>query len=352
MLRMHAGRAGWFRLCRLVCVATLAGQIWSVEGVDAQETVVGAPIRGAHIDALRAEVEAQAPECSSVFRWTDDPIVPGVTQVKADHIVELRRAINEIAQGQCPTLLEQVTFEGVEFTNSTSERNRVEGWILNSGSTAINGVLSVRIRFFDANNVPLIEGSEVLRQDSGDGNSALGTLGVQVRHPFGSGRWPALFPDSEIEGWSYFQVVAFEDDGRSVLCSGCNQRHVRQPEQVTLEGASFANSTSGRNRVEGWILNSGSTAISGVLSVRIRFFDANNVPLIEDSEVLRQDSGDGNSALGTLGVQVRHPFGSGRWPALFPDSEIEGWSYFQVAFEDDGRRIPCVGCDRQYRRPE
>ena len=168
-MRMHKwGHAKLLRLCGLVCMVTLAGQAWSPAGADAQEAAVGAPVLAEHINTLRAQVQAQVPACSSVFRWTDDPIEPRVTPVKADHIVELRRAINDIAQGQCPSLLEQVTFEAVEFTNLSRENNRVEGYVVNSGSTPITGTMNVRVRFFGADNTPIVEDIRSLRHDRGD----------------------------------------------------------------------------------------------------------------------------------------------------------------------------------------
>ena len=335
---MHAGYAGRLRWCGFVCLAMLVGQAWST-GAEAQEAVVGAPVVGANIDALRDQVEVQAgAACSSVFRWTDDPIVPGVTPVKADHIVELRRAINDIAQGQCPALLEQVTFEGVTFTNSTLGSNYVHGFVLNSGSTSITGVrLNVRVRFFDANNLPITEGVNHL-----GGNSPLVTLEVQTRRPFS-----VAFQDSGVQDWSYFQIVAFEpvqgSNRRRVLCSGCNQRHVRQSEQVTLENVHFLDADDGYQYVQGYVLNSGSSPITGArLNVRVRFFDANNLPITEGVNHL-----GGNSPLVTLEVQTRRPFRVG-----WGDNDApQGWDYFQVvSFEDEGRQIPCVGCDQQYPR--
>ena len=334
VMRIDAGR---LRLCRLILATMLAGQAWSVTGADAQE--VGAPIRAAHVDALRADVEAQAPDCSSVFRWTDDPIVPGVTQVKADHIVELRRAINDLAQGQCPTLQEQVTFESVGFTNSTSGNNYVAGFVLNSGSVSIAGRrgLYVRVRFFDDDGNVITEDVNYLRTDN---RGTLTTLDVQIRRPF----W-VEFGDDFIKGWSYFQVVAFEAAGRSVLCSGCNQRHIRQREQVTFESVRFRDADDGYQYVEGFVLNSGSVSITGRgLYVRVRFYDGNGNPMTEGVNYLRTDN---RGTLTTLDVQIRRPFS-----VWWQDSQApQNWGYFQVvSFEDDGRRLPCVGCDQQHPR--
>ena len=329
-MRMHAGR---LRLCGLILATTLTGQAWSVTGVDAQD--VGTPIRAAHVDALRADVEAQAPECSSVFRWTDDPIVAGVTPVKADHIVELRRAINDIARGQCPTLQEQVTFEAVRYTDLTGDAMQVEGFVQNSGSTTITDWMYVRVRFFDDSDVPLTEETNWLRAD--DSNDAR-RFEAQTRRPF----W-VQFDHNAIQGWSYFQVVAFEVGDRSVLCSGCNQRHVRQHEEVTFEGVRFRDADDRYQYVEGFVRNSGLTPIRGWMYVRIRFFSSDNSPLIEDTNYLRAD--DSNDAR-TFEVQTRRPF----W-LQWNDSEVpQNWSYFQVvSFEDEGRRVSCVGCG-QYPR--
>ena len=105
-------------------------------------------------------------------------------------------------------------------------------------------------------------------------NPGLGTLGVQIRRPF-----YVEFGDSEIRDWSYFQVVAFEVEDRSVLCSGCNQRHVRPREQVTFEVVGFRDADR-YVYVEGWIVNSGPTPITGTMNVRVRFFGADNTPSI------------------------------------------------------------------------
>ena len=271
----------------------------------------------------------------SVFRWTDEPIVAGVTPVKADHIVELRRAMNDIAQGQCPTLQEQVTFEAVRFTDLTGDRIRVEGFVRNSGSTTITDWMYVRVRFFDDNNVPLTEEADYLRADAS--NDAR-RFEAQTRRPF----W-VQFDHSAIQGWSYFQVVAFEVGDRSVLCSGCNQRHVRQREEVTFEGVRFRDADDRYQYVEGFVRNSGLTLIRGWMYVRIRFFSSDNSPLIEGTNYLREDSS--NDAT-TFEVQTQRPFWL-RWN----DSEVpQNWSYFQVvSFEDEGRRVSCVGCG-QYPR--
>ena len=271
---------------RFLCV-TCAALLWlsSVTDVQAQNVAAGAPITAADVSALRTSVEAADPTgCASVFRWTDDPLVPGQTPIKADHIVELRRAINEIAQGQCPTLLEQVTLEAVSYRNATSGRNYAAGYVLNSGSTPITGSsLNVRVRFFDGNGNSIAEGVNFLRND--DNTCCIQTLGVQRRRPF----W-VEFGDSAIQGWSHFQVIAFQADGRSVLCSACNRRHDRQPEQVTFEAVSYRNATSGRNYAAGYVLNSGSTPITGSsLNVRVRFFDGNGNSIAEGVNFLRND---------------------------------------------------------------
>ena len=66
-MRMRTGYRRRSRLYGLVFVATLAAEAWSATGAVAQEAVVGTPIRAGHINALRADVEAQFPECSSVL---------------------------------------------------------------------------------------------------------------------------------------------------------------------------------------------------------------------------------------------------------------------------------------------
>ena len=121
-----------------MCVALLL--VLCASGAQAQNAAPGGPITAADINALRAQAAAQDPNgCSSVFRWTDDPIVPGQTPVKAHHLIELRHAINEMVRGQCPTIHEQVTLKGVRLSNTTSGRRYVRGAVLNSGSTRITG---------------------------------------------------------------------------------------------------------------------------------------------------------------------------------------------------------------------
>ena len=321
---------------RFLCV-TCAALLWlsSVTDVQAQNVAAGAPITAADVSALRTSVEGADPTgCASVFRWTDDPLVPGQTPIKADHIIELRRAINEVVRGQCPTIHEQVTLEGVRLHDQAGD-HLVDGFVLNSGSTRIVGrSLYVRVRFFDGNNAPIYETTNWLR---GDGAS---TLDVQERQPF----WIRI-PDSEIEDWATFQVVSLEvDRQRPVLCSGCTRRYPRQRDQVTVDGISLYDWSGGSHFVEGFVLNSGSIRIAGrSLYVRARFFDGNNTPIYETTNWLR---GDGAS---TLDVQERQPF----WIQI-PDGEIEGWATFQVvSFENDGRRVPCIGCDQGYdRQPE
>ena len=274
----------------------------------AQDVAAGAPITAADLNALRADAERLAPGCSSVFRWTDDPIVPGQTPVKAHHIIELRRAINEMVQGQCPTIHEQVTVEGVRLHDGTNGYHVVDGFVLNSGSTRIVGsYLYVRARFFDGNTL-IYEARNWMR---GEGAS---TLEVQERQPF----WIQI-PDGEIQGWTTFQVTSVEVDSQtSVLCFGCARRYTRQREQVTVDAVSLRDGTNGYHVVDGFVLNSGLTRIVGsYLYVRVRFFDGNNTPIHEARNWMR---GEGAS---TLEIQERQPF----WIQI-PDGEIQGWTTF------------------------
>ena len=95
-MRMHK-----LVVLRILCVALLLAS--SVAPAQAQEAAVGGPITAADINALRTQAERLDPNgCSSVFRWTDDPIVPGETPVRADHLIELRRALNEMVLGRVP----------------------------------------------------------------------------------------------------------------------------------------------------------------------------------------------------------------------------------------------------------
>ncbi len=296
----------------------------------AQEAAVGAPITAADINALRSQAEAQNPNgCSSVFRWTDDPIVPSQTPVKADHIIELRRAINEMVRGVCPTIHEQVTLEGVRLHDQSGSNHLVDGFVLNSGSTRVSGSgLYVRVRFFDANNNRIAEETNYLR----DGNQ---TLEVQQRRRF----W-VRFSDSEIQDWATFEVTSFEVDRRPVLCSGCVRRYARQPSQVTVDGVRLLDQAGSNHHVEGFVQNSGLTRIVGSgLYVRVRFFDENDNPIAEEANYLR----DGDQV---LEVQQKRPF----WIRI-EDSEIQGWAAFEVvAFENDGSPVPCIGCDQRYDR--
>ena len=320
---------GTVDVLRILCVAFLLAS--RATGAQAQNPAAGAPIMAADINTLRAWTEAQDPDgCSSVFRWTDDPIVPGETAVKADHIIELRRAINEMVQGQCPTIHEQVTFEGVRLHDQSGINHLVDGFVLNTGSTRISGSgLYVRVRFFDANNNRIAEETNYLR----DGNQ---TLNVQQRRRF----W-VRFSDSAIQGWTTFEVTSFEVDRRPVLCSGCVRRYARQRSQVTVDGVRLLDQSNGNHRVEGFVQNSGSTRIVGsLLYARVRFFEDDGDPIAEEANYLLPS---GNQV---LEVQQKRPF----WIQI-PDSEIQGWAAFEVvAFENDGSPVPCIGCDRRYDR--
>ena len=328
-MRMNAMVVVLRFLC-VTCVALL--QLSSVTDVQAQNVAAGGPITAADVSALRASVEAADPTgCASVFRWTDDPLVPGQTPIKADHIIELRQAINEFVRGQCPTIHEQVTVEGVRLHDRQDGYQLVDGFVLNSGSTRIAGrALYVRVRFFDGANNAIYEGTNYLR---GDGAS---TLDVQERQPFS-----IQVPDSAIEGWATFQVVSLEvDRQRPVLCSGCTRRYARQRQQVTVEGVRLHDQRDDIHLVDGFVLNSGATRIvAGWMDfrVRVRFFDGNNTPIYETSNTL--------PAPYTLDVQEQKSFS-----IQVPDSAIEGWATFQVvSFENDGKQVPCVGCDQAYR---
>ena len=238
-------------------------------GVRAQDVAAGAPITAANINALRNQAETLDPNgCSSVFPWTDDPIVPGQTPVKAHHLIELRHAINQMVRGQCPTIQEQVTFEGVRIRDRSGGNHLVDGFVLNSGTTRIAGTgLYVRVRFFDANNNRIAEETNYLR----DGNQA---LEVQQRRRF----W-VQFADSAIQNWVTFEVTSFEVDQRPVLCSGCARRYARERNQVTVDGVRLLDRSGGNHRVEGFVRNTGLTRIVGTgLYVRVRFFDENDNP--------------------------------------------------------------------------
>ena len=303
----------------------------------AQEVAAGAPITAADINALRADAESLAPGCSSVFRWTDDPIVPGQTPVKAHHFIELRRAINNMVRGQCPTLHEQVTVAGVRLVDGSSGYHSVQGSVLNSGSIRIAGSgLYVRVRFFDANNAQIVESRNYLRDDRG---FALTSLDPQQQRLFS-----VRLRDSDIQDWRYFQTFSFEVDNRRVLCVGCAQRHARQREQVTVEDVHLRNGDRGYRYVEGSVQNTGLTRIAGsTLTVRVHFLDDNDQIVAEETNYLRDDRG---FALTSLDPQQRHLFIVG-----FRDSAIQNWSYLQVAtFEDDRRLISCAGCGEPYNR--
>ena len=331
-MRMHK-----LVVLRILCAALLLAS--SVAPAQAQEAAVGGPITAADINALRTQAERLDPNgCSSVFRWTDDPIVPGETAVRADHLIELRRAINEMVRGVCPTIHEQVTVAGVLIQNGTGGYRRVEGSVLNSGTTRITGsLLGVRVRFFDGNGTTVAESLDYLYT----GNSYTTSLDAQSRHLFS-----VRVSDNDIRDWNYFQVVAFEADRRSVLCSGCARRHSRQREHVTVEGVHLLNGTGGSRHVRGSVQNTGLTRIVGsLLGVRIRFFDGNDDIITEALDYLYT----GNSYTSTLAVQGRHLFS-----VRVGDDDIRGWDNFQVvAFEDDARSVPCSGCDtRHARQPE
>ncbi len=252
-----------------------------------------------------------------------------------------------MAQGQCPTVHEQVTLEGVASSDVYGGYRDVEGFVLNNGSTRIaddNG-LYVRVRFFDANHVAIAEQADYLRTDRNF--CCIEALDPQQRRPF----W-VQFEDGAIENWSYFQVVAFEVAERSVLCSGCTTRHYRQEEQVTIETAlftMFAPPGYGDDEfptVEGYVKNSGSVRLAGSLYVRVRFFDANQIPITEHSNALQTDSNF--CCIEVLDPQRRRPF----WVSFIGyNNPVGNWSYFQVvSFENDETRVPCLGCDRLYPR--
>ena len=323
---------GTVDVLRILCVTVLLAS--SATGAQAQNPAPGAPVTAADVNALRAQAEAQNPNgCSSVFRWTDDPIVPGQTPVKAHHLIELRRAINEMVRGVCPTLHEQVTVAGVSLLNGTSGYRYVQGAVLNAGTTPVTGRLGVRVRLFTGGQ-PIAEAVSLLVRDNRYTNS----LDVQEQHLFS-----VRFADSAVRGWEYFQVVAFEADGRSVLCSGCAQRHARKQEEVRIEGVHFLDATSGYRYVAGSVVNAGLTRITGSLGVRVRFFDSGNQPIAEAVGRLVRD----NSYTNSLDVQEQHLFS-----VRFADSAIQGWDHFQVvAFEDDRRSVSCSGCDQRHARP-
>ena len=326
------------RAYAVVALFVLASEVISAQ-------VAGGPVTAADVAALRAQAEAQDPNaCASVFRWTDDPILPGVTAVKADHVIELRRAINEIARGQCPTIHEQVTITDVTSSDEPGGNRDVTGFALNSGTTPIAGDrLVVRVRFLDGSGGVITEASRYLATD-GD-NCCIRNLEPQQRRPF-----RVRVQDTAIQDWSYFQVVAFEVDGEPVLCSGCNVRHYREDERGTIENPVFTMYSppgygfSEFPTVRGFVQNSGSTRMVGSLRVRVRYLSADGAPIVEASEGLRTDGN--NCCVTALDPQQRRPF----WVAVIND-DVGDWSYFEVvSFENDGRHMACTGCGQRHPR--
>ena len=78
-----------------------------------EEVTVGSPIRAVHFNAIRTKINGIRIRMSlPSVAWTDNPIVPGVTSVKAVHMTELRQAVTEIYQAlgaAPPTYAETIT---------------------------------------------------------------------------------------------------------------------------------------------------------------------------------------------------------------------------------------------------
>ncbi len=63
----------------------------------------GAPIRAVDLTELRTAVAASRTVAGlAVFAWTDQPLVAGMTNVKAVHFTELRQAILDLWQHRDP----------------------------------------------------------------------------------------------------------------------------------------------------------------------------------------------------------------------------------------------------------
>ena len=84
-----------------IAEAFMVMRLWFDQKVENPPTVVaGGSIRARELMEMRREIERAMPSDVSCPAWTDDPIVPGVTPVKAVHVNEIRQCLNRILRGQ------------------------------------------------------------------------------------------------------------------------------------------------------------------------------------------------------------------------------------------------------------
>ena len=91
--------------------------------------------------------------------WTDAPIIPGVTPVRAVHVTELRSCLDRIL-GTDRTA--HVTVLRARLEESSTNFYRVRGTLLNDGTRDLGGFSKIVAKFHDATNVLLAEDTDFI----------------------------------------------------------------------------------------------------------------------------------------------------------------------------------------------
>lgn len=196
-------------LTTIILVSATA--IVSVRPTSAQPASIGAPIQAVRLAEIRNAITNRViPNVNvSCPAWSDDPIIPGVTPVRAVHITEIRACLDRVL-GTDRTA--HVTVLRALLEESSTNYYRVKGTLMNDGTRDLDGFSKIVAKFHDANNLLLAEETDFIALTEG------------AFHASTQRTFDILVERSDVSGWDYFTLTVFDDDRNLVPCSGCATR--------------------------------------------------------------------------------------------------------------------------------
>ena len=175
--------------------------------------------------SLALAMPTGAQDTATCSPWTDNPIVSGQTPIRAEHINELRACLDLVLDtlNQIPLVGgggddggggdgsgKQITVSNVAFDHDTGGYYyAVTGEISNTGSEAIDGWITWA-RFYGADGTLVVEEDERRPNELDAGERT--QFRIQVDR-------------EDTRGWTYF-LVSLVDDGVTLPCVGCSERHL------------------------------------------------------------------------------------------------------------------------------
>ena len=112
---------------------------------------------------------------------------------------------------------------------------------------------------------------------------------------------------------------------------------VERGAHVTVRNVRMEESSRSYYRVKGTVVNTGNKTFNGFLEMHSRFYDGSGLLLADDRDYVEAGG--------------RFPVGGQRtFDILVARSDIEGWSYYTLAFTDDNdEEVACSGCSDRRR---